>query len=75
LVANGKVAIAIARALWTEAYGELRVLAQAPYRAYRVDNQWVVLGTAASGKLGEGLVLVIERDSGRVQRMESGAEP
>ena len=74
LVTDGKAAIAIARRLWTEAYGELPVLAEAPYRAYRLDNQWLVLGTAASGKLGEGLILAIERDSGRVQRMEPGAD-
>ncbi|TAM25621.1 MAG: redoxin domain-containing protein [Nevskiaceae bacterium] len=71
-VANGKAAIAIARGLWTQAYGEVEVLAQAPYRAYRLDNQWVVLGSAASGKLGDGLILVIEQDSGRVQRIERG---
>lgn len=72
VVASGKAAIAIARELWTQAYGEAEVLTQAPYRAYRLNNQWVVLGSAASGKLGDGLILVIEQDSGRVQRLERG---
>ena len=42
---------------------------EAPYRAYRQDDLWVVLGAPPQRALGEGMVLVIEQDSGRVRRL------
>ena len=68
-VGDGKQAIAIARELWTQRYGAAAVEREAPYRAYRQDDLWVVLGAPPQRALGEGMVLVIERDSGRVRRL------
>lgn len=68
-VGDGKKAIAIARELWTQRYGAAAVEREAPYRAYRQDDLWVVLGAPPQRALGEGMVLVIEQDSGRVRRL------
>lgn len=74
-VADGKAAIALARTLWTETYGAEPTLLQAPYRSFRRGPRWIVVGTAASGRLGEGFLLVVERDGGQVIRLSPGAEP
>ncbi|HUP90788.1 MAG TPA: TlpA disulfide reductase family protein [Solimonas sp.] len=68
-VADGKTALALARELWIQAYGPELTVSYAPYRALRKDNWWVVLGDGPRGKLGEGLVLVLEADSGRIVRL------
>ena len=68
-IADGKAAIALARELWTATFGADATLNQAPYRSYRKGNRWVVLGQGGSGRLGEGYVLVVEHDSGRVIRL------
>ena len=73
-IANGRAAIAIAREVWTAVYGEAAVVAQAPYRAYRMDQQWIVLGAPPGLGLGEGMILVIQQDSGRVQRSVRGRD-
>lgn len=73
-IPNGKTAIAVARELWTAAYGEEAAGQQAPYRAFRRNQRWLVLGTARAGRLGEGYVLVIEADSGQVIRLAPRAE-
>ncbi len=68
-VSKGKEAIALAKELWAQAYGSEAVNAMAPYRAFRKDNRWIVLGQGVDGKLGEGLILVVEAGSGQVVRM------
>lgn len=71
-VADGKAAIARARAVWSEAYGAEQTLTQAPYRSYRKGPRWIVLASGESGaeaKLGEGFICVIEADTGRVLRI------
>lgn len=73
-VANGRAAISIARDVWTEVYGEPAVQAQAPYRAYRMNTQWIVLGAPPGLGLGEGMILVIQQDTGRVQRSVRGTD-
>lgn len=73
-IVSGKVAIGIAREIWTQAYGESAVLAQSPYRAYRMDNRWVVLGSPPGLGLGQGMILVLEHDSGRALRSVRGAD-
>lgn len=70
---KGKAATALAKALWTQAYGAEAVNAHAPYRAFRKGGRWVVLGQGVDGKLGEGLILVVEADSGQVVRMVKAA--
>lgn len=70
-VGDGKTAIRIVREIWSERYGKKLMIAQAPHRAYRENNTWVVIGTTDSGKLGDGLVLVITADDGRVVRIEN----
>lgn len=72
-LAKGRDAIAAAKAVWTERYGEEKTLEQAPYRAYRQNNRWVVLGDGLNPRLGEGYVLVIEADSGTVVRVAEKA--
>lgn len=72
-VADGKAAIALAREAWTAAFGADETLAQAPYRAYRKDDLWIVLGKGDRATLGEGFVLVVEASSGRVLRSERSA--
>ncbi|MCH9828570.1 MAG: redoxin domain-containing protein [Gammaproteobacteria bacterium] len=66
---SGKAAIAHAKAIWAKRYGEEAVLAQAPYRAYRDATRWVVLGDGGTGELGDGMILVVERETGRVIRV------
>lgn len=68
-VPDGKTAINIARKIWTTRYSKKLMIKQAPHRAYRQDNYWVVVGTTDSGKLGDGLILVITADKGRVVRV------
>lgn len=70
-----KAAFQLARALWTEAYGKDATFEQAPYLAYRRNNLWVVSGSAVSGKLGTGFVLVVTADKGRVLRLSPSAQP
>lgn len=72
-VPDGKTAIGIARALWTQRHGEAATRAQAPYRAYRRGPLWLVVGTALPGRLGEGFVLVLRAEDGRVLRLEPPA--
>jgi thiol-disulfide isomerase/thioredoxin len=71
-VADGKTAIRIARELWTQRWGAEQTAIQAPYRSYRRNNRWLVLGSAKSGQLGQGWVLVLEADSGKVIRLSQG---
>ena len=71
-VADGKSAIRIAREIWTQRYGKPLMIAQAPHRAYRKNNTWVVLGTADSGELGKGLILAITADQGQVLDIAKG---
>lgn len=68
-IGKGRDAIALAKRLWTQAYGPAAVDAQAPYRAFRQGSRWIVLGQGLQRKLGEGLILVVEQDSGQVVRM------
>ncbi|MGQ0501504.1 MAG: redoxin domain-containing protein [Panacagrimonas sp.] len=68
-VVNGKAAIAIARQAWTARYGAEVVDAQAPYRAFRKNQLWVVVGQGLSTRLGDGLVFVTDADTGRFVRM------
>jgi len=68
-VQKGRDAIALARRLWAQAYGQALVDEQAPYRAYRRNDRWVVLGRGLDNKLGEGLILVVDAGTGQVVRM------
>lgn len=68
-VEKGRDAIALAKQLWAQAYGQELVDLQAPYRAYRRNDRWIVLGQGLDRKLGEGLILVVEASSGQVVRM------
>lgn len=70
-VLDGKSAIATAKRLWTQAYGEDEVMRQAPYRAFRRNARWIVLGQGLDRELGEGLILVLEHDTGQVVRMQA----
>ncbi|MGQ0698325.1 MAG: NTF2 fold immunity protein [Panacagrimonas sp.] len=73
-LANGKAAIALAKELWSQRYGAGEVDAQAPYRAFRKGARWIVLGQGLDKALGEGLILVVEADTGQVVRLVR-AEP
>ena len=71
-IGSGKEAIAHARAIWTERFGAEQTLAQAPYRSYRKGNFWLVLASGESGadaRLGEGFIVVLDADTGRVRRI------
>lgn len=70
---DGKSAIARARALWAGKFGEEETRAWAPYRAYRKDDRWVVLGDGPDGVLGAGLIAVLEAGGGRVIRLAHSA--
>ena len=74
-LAKGRVAIALAKTGWAGAHGQAEVVRQAPYRAFRRNDRWVVLGQGLDRKLGEGLVLVVEASSGQVIRIAQGASP
>lgn len=68
-VTDGKHAIALAQAAWGPAYGEETVRALAPFRAFMRNGIWVVVTTGGAG-LGQGLIYVVERDSGRLRAIE-----
>jgi thiol-disulfide isomerase/thioredoxin len=68
-VEKGREAIALAKELWAQAYGQGLVDNQAPYRSYRRNDRWVVMGGGLDPKLGEGLILVVEASTGQVVRM------
>lgn len=71
-IADGRQAITVARKIWSERYGAEQTLIESPYRAYRINNHWVVLASGQDGrtaKLGAGFVLVLEVDSGRIVRV------
>lgn len=72
-VADGKAAIAIARRIWSEAYGPEPTLAQAPFRSYRRNDLWLVAGTAVPGRLGQGYIVVLDVRSGAVVRLRGAA--
>jgi thiol-disulfide isomerase/thioredoxin len=74
-VAKGRDAIALAKQLWVEAYGQALVDRQAPYRAFRRNDRWIVLGQGLDRALGQGLVLVVEADDGQVVRMARPPDP
>jgi peroxiredoxin len=76
-IPDGKHAIAVARQLWSARYGAEQTLIEAPYRAYRVDNHWVVLASGQDGpdaKLGAGFTLVLTVDQGQVLRIAPRSE-
>ncbi len=68
-IADGKTAIATAIDIWSETFGADVARAQAPFRAYRRNDRWLVVGRAWAGQLGDGALLVIDADGGRVQRI------
>ena len=68
-VGKGRDAIALARELWGKEFGTEEVDAQAPYRAFRKGMRWVVLGQGVAGKLGGGLILVVDNETGQVVRL------
>ena len=74
-VEKGRDAIALAKQLWAQAYGQQVVDDQAPYRAYRRNDRWVVLGQGLDQKLGEGVILVVDAPSGRVVRLVGPSAP
>lgn len=71
-IGNGIDAIDAAREVWTAQYGAAAVAHQEPFRSYRKNNLWLVASRAAKGELGKGLIAVLDRDSGRVLRVERG---
>lgn len=73
-IETGRDAIAAARTLWTQAYGQAEVELQAPYRALRKNQHWIVLGQGLERELGTGLILVLEQDTGQVVRIRRGSE-
>jgi hypothetical protein len=74
-ISDGIAVIEIARQVWSEAYGAERVAHQEPYRSYRKNNRWLVASRANQGQLGQGLILVIDRDTGRIIRIADGGTP
>lgn len=73
-IETGRDAIAAARTLWTQAYGQAEVELQAPYRALRKNQHWIVLGQGLEREIGTGLILVLEQDTGQVVRIRRGSE-
>jgi peroxiredoxin len=70
-LADGKAAIAAAREVWAEAFGAGLAREQAPFRAYRRNDLWLVVGRAWAGHLGEGALLVIHAEDGRVLQLQA----
>lgn len=70
----GRDAIAAAKTVWAQHYGQAEVEAQAPYRAFRKDRHWIVLGRGLERELGRGLVLVVEQGNGQVVRIRRGSD-
>lgn len=68
-ILKGRDAITLAKKLWAKAYGQEVVDRQAPYRAFRRNSRWIVLGQGLDRNLGEGLILVVEHETGQVVRV------
>jgi len=71
-VLKGRDAIALAKQVWAGVYGQKEVDREAPYRAFRRRDRWIVLGQGLDRKLGEGLILVVEHSTGQVVRVAKG---
>ncbi len=74
-VPDGKTAIAQAREIWSETYGAEQSSEQAPFRAFRRDQLWLVSGLAYAGRLGEGYIIVLDAQTGRVVHLKGEAAP
>ena len=48
------------------------VRAQAPYRAYRRNHHWIVMGGGLARELGQGMIVVFDAADGRVLRLSAG---
>jgi peroxiredoxin len=70
-VDDGKAAIAAAREIWAETFGDDIAGDQAPFRAYRRNDMWLVVGRAWAGHLGAGALLVIDAQTGQVLRLRA----
>jgi thiol-disulfide isomerase/thioredoxin len=70
-IADGKTAITTAREIWGEAFGAEIAHEQAPFRAYRRNDLWLIIGRAWADHLGEGALLVIHAEDGRVLRLRA----
>ena len=75
VIADGSTAIKAALAVWTEKFGKARVRDDAPYRAYRWNAQWIVLGRGLETELGNSLVAVFDADSGALRRVTDAYKP
>lgn len=73
-ILKGRDAIALAKQVWAEIYGQQEVDREAPYRAFRRRDRWIVLGQGLDRKLGEGLILVVEHETGRIVRIAKGTK-
>ncbi|MGB0221489.1 MAG: peroxiredoxin family protein [Sinimarinibacterium flocculans] len=72
-LADGRAAIAAARTVWTEVYGAEQAANQAPFRAFRRGQLWLVAGRAYAGRLGEGFITVLHAEDGRVVQLRESA--
>jgi thiol-disulfide isomerase/thioredoxin len=72
---DGVAVIERAREIWFQRYGEAAVRARAPYRSFRQGGTWVVVSTGQASDPGDGYLLIMERDSGRVLRVSEPPEP
>lgn len=72
---TGSAAIAASLQVWTAKFGAERARAEAPYRSYRVDNHWVVLGRGLETELGNSLIAVFDANSGALLRVVDNYKP
>lgn len=74
-ISDGSAAIQAALAVWTPQFGRPRVHDEAPYRAYRWDSRWVVLGRGLDTELGNSLIAVFDAETGALIRIADGFKP
>ena len=74
-IGNGSAAIAAALTVWKNQFGAARARDEAPYRAYRWETRWVVLGRGLETELGNSLIAVFDADTGALLRVVDNHKP
>jgi hypothetical protein len=72
IIKDSKSAINIAESIVFGIYGKENIVAQKPYKAYLVDNHWVISGTLPKGMRGGVFMIILDSRDCKVLRITHG---
>jgi hypothetical protein len=72
IIKDRKSAISIAESIVFGIYGKENIVAQKPYKAYLVDNHWVISGTLPKGMRGGTFMIIMDARDCKVIRITHG---